>query len=113
MTSRDLTPIELDGSVSPASAAASGPSLHNAFSQMIDLNRATPTFTTRDRCMRPTPTYNFNYNPYKPPSDTQPARYSPYVFNEPLFDDRPAVVANLPRNHVLAPAPKKPRTQWV
>jgi hypothetical protein len=70
ITSRDLTLIELDSSVSLASAAASRPSLHNAFSQIIDLNRATPTFTTRDRYIRPTPTYNFNYNPYKPPLDT-------------------------------------------
>jgi hypothetical protein len=115
MTSRDPTPIEMDNSASQASAAASRSIPTNAFGRMMQPKKDSPSPAAqlRDRCKRPTPEYNYNYNPNKSPPDTQPAGYSPYVYGEPLFDDREAVVANLPKKHVLAPAPKKPRTAWV
>ena len=36
-----------------------------------------------------------------------------YIYGEPLYDDRPIVVARLPRYHTEAGAAKKPRTSWV
>jgi hypothetical protein len=47
----------------------------------------------RDTCKRLEPTYNANYNPYKKPPKDQPGGYSPYVYGEPLWDDRPVIVA--------------------
>jgi hypothetical protein len=67
----------------------------------------------RDTCLRLIPKYNTNYNPYATPSEDLPNGYSPYVFKEPLYDDRPVIVNELPKNCVIAPLPKRPRTAWV
>ena len=67
----------------------------------------------RDTCIRPIPQYNTNYNPYAIPRKDLPAGYSPYIFKEPLYDNRPVIVNELPKNCILAPPPKRPRTSWV
>jgi hypothetical protein len=69
--------------------------------------------TVRDRCQRPKPTYNQNYNPHKPPPEDLPLTYSPYAFGEPLFDDRPIIITNLAAGLIVAPPGKRPRTAWV
>ncbi len=80
---------------------------------MIALAPVVQSTIKRDRCARPTPTYNHNYNPYKKPSVGLRRDYSPYVYREPLYDDRPITVARLPTYHTAVAAAKKPRTQWV
>jgi hypothetical protein len=67
----------------------------------------------RDRCNRPTPSYNFNYNPNESQRDDLPGGYSPYIRGEPLFDDRAIVLAQLPKHHTVAGASKRGRTAWV
>ena len=61
--------------------------LLSGFSQMIQQQPVVQKKEVRDRCRRPSLTYNFNYNPYEPPSDDLPIGYSPYVFREPLYND--------------------------
>jgi len=51
---------------------------------------------TRDLCIRPTAIYNEFYNPEAPMPDNIPAGYSPYVFGQPLFDDRPVALDKIP-----------------
>jgi hypothetical protein len=72
-----------------------------------------PPIVLYDTYLRPTPEYNMNYNPYIIPCEDLPGGYSPYIFKEPLFDDRPAIVAQLPRKCALAPPAKRARTSWV
>jgi hypothetical protein len=72
-----------------------------------------PLAVLRNTCLRPVPEYNRNYNPYVVPREDLPGGYSPYVFKEPLFDDRPAIVTQLPKKCVLAPPAKRVRTSWV
>jgi hypothetical protein len=67
----------------------------------------------RDICNHPEPIYNTNYNPYKKPPKERPGGYSPYVYREPLWDDRPILVARLPRGYTITGPAKKKRTQWV
>lgn len=85
----------------------------NAFDRMRTGVANTRTTAQRDTCKRLTPQYNDNYNPYKPSPADLPASYSPYKSGEPLFDDRPCVVAQLKPHHTLAPAPKRVRLQWT
>jgi hypothetical protein len=109
MTSRDTTPVVIDNDTLEASTASTRVTLPSAFDLMLQPQPTVPTQSPRDRCARPIPMYNTNYNPHKAPSNDQPAGYSPYVFREPLFDDKEVVVANLPKKHVLAGPAKKPR----
>lgn len=69
----------------------------------------------RDKCTRPASwnQYNHNYDPYNPPNDTLPAGYTPYVSEEPLFDDRPALTTRIPKHHTLSGSSKRPRTAWT
>jgi len=85
----------------------------NPFAYMMEGRSSEGPCVKKDKCTRPAVTYTTNYDPYKPPSDTQPKGYSPYVSGEPLFDDRAVIIARLLPNHVLTPPPKRPRTQWV
>jgi hypothetical protein len=88
------------------------PSIPNAFNRIMD-NGKGPFQVLRDTCSRPTPEYNSKYNPYVIPCEDTFGGYSPYVFKEPLFDDRPIIVVQLPKHCVLAPPAKRPRTSWV
>jgi hypothetical protein len=97
---------------STSAATAQSSSLPNAFGRMMDKEKGPPA-VLRDSCLRPTPEYNANYNPYVVPREDLPGGYSPYVFKEPLFDDRPVIVAQLPRKCALAPPAKRARTSWV
>jgi hypothetical protein len=65
MSSRHETPI--DHTPKP-SITASGSALLNAFGRIIQGGPA-PALK-RDRCIRPEPTYNYNYDPFKAPPDT-------------------------------------------
>ena len=67
----------------------------------------------RDTCIRSTPQYNTNYNLYAMPYEDLPDGYSPYVFKEPLHDDRPVTATQLPKNCTVAPPAKRARTSWV
>jgi hypothetical protein len=113
MSSRHSTPPENDTIASQASSIASGSTLPNAFSRMMGAAPVVQSTAKRDRCARPPPQYNHNYNPFEKPSDDIRSGYSPYVYGEPLYDDRAIIVARLPRYYTAAPAAKKPRTSWV
>jgi hypothetical protein len=67
----------------------------------------------RDACNRPTPVYNHNYNLKRPPRKDLPGGYTPYVFNEPLFDDREVQISRLPKHYIVASEGKRSRTAWV
>ncbi len=115
----DLTSPEPESrttrSVSAAASAAvsQSSSLPNAFGRLIGSKGKEPEQQLRDHCKRPEPTYNTNYNPYESPREDLPGGYTPYVFNEPLFNDRPVITTQLPKKTVVASASKRPRTQWV
>lgn len=105
------TPSILTKNDTPTSSGASTP-VPDAFGRLMDPKRQGVKRSRRDTCARPPYTYNSNYNPYEPPNTTLHGGYSPYVFGEPLFDDRPLDISELPRGFVPADPPKKPRTQW-
>ncbi len=110
------TPIDLTSKASgtrSTSAAPSGSSLPNAFGRMMAGKGPAQEVLIRDKCKRPEPEYNTNYNPYEQPRKDLHGGYSPYVFGEPLWDDRAIVVARLPKNFTIAGPSKRPRTQWV
>jgi hypothetical protein len=69
-----------------------------------------PKIVIRDRYTRPVPVYNDNYDLYKEPREDLPSGYSPYVPKEPLFNNRAAIIENLPKYSTLTPPSKKPRT---
>jgi hypothetical protein len=115
MSPRHESPSVLSSTPSGTSAEPSQSSLGtNPFSRMMNPTReSTPTVIVKDTCKRPEVQYNFNYNPLIAPSDTQPKGYSPYVYGEPMYDDREPLTARFPRHHVLSGASKRERTQWV
>jgi hypothetical protein len=113
MSSRTSTPLELDSITSQASASNSQTSLPNAFGRMMSSSQPALHIVVKDKCNRPEPTYNHNYDPDKVPRDDLPGGYSPYIFGEPLYDDRPVVMSRLPSRHTVAGAAKRDRTQWV
>ncbi len=87
MASHPDTPIDLTSEAlgtRSVSAVPSGSSLPSAFSRMMDPNRPLQDVRLRDKCYRPEPTYNTNYNPYEKPRTDLPGGYTPYVFPEPL-----------------------------
>jgi hypothetical protein len=88
MASRNTTPIDLTSEGSRTSSISAGPStlsLPSAFGRMIAPgNRPIQEVLHRDKCKRPDPTYNTNYNPFNEPPKGQSGRYSPYVYREPL-----------------------------
>ena len=98
---------------SQASGTPSGSALPNAFGRMMGPAPVVQSTAKRDRCNRPQPEYNNNYNSYEKLRDDLRPDYSPFEFGEPLFDDRPIIIARLPRLHTAASASKKPRTAWV
>jgi hypothetical protein len=116
MGSRQNTPIDLTFEASSSRAISAVPSessLPNAFGRMMAGKPKVQEVIRRDRCTRLEPTYNVNYNPFEKPPKDLPRGYSPYVFGEPLWDDRPVVVARLPSGYSIARPSKKKRTTWV
>lgn len=93
-------------------ATTSQSSIPNAFGRIMPGEKGRDPIL-RDTCIRPMPQYNTNYNPYAMPREDLPAGYSPYVFKEPLYDDRPIIVNELPKNCVVAPPAKRTRSAWV
>jgi hypothetical protein len=81
--------------------------LLNAFSQIM---QEQPNNLNCDQCRRPRPTYNFNYNPHKPPCDDLPKGYSPYTFKEPLYNNREVIRSRLPHKHTLCATSKRQKT---
>jgi hypothetical protein len=110
MSSRHSTPLENDNTASQVSSITSRSTLPNAFSRMMGPAPVIQSTAKRDRYTRPIPQYNHNYDLYKKPSNDLRRDYSPYIYGEPLYDDRPIIVARLPRYHTEAGAVKKPRT---
>lgn len=106
-TPREDTPLGANPSDNtPLSTSANAFSMLMAKAPIVD-----PSL--RDRCNRPAPVYNESYNPDKPPPANLLPSYSPYIYGEPLFDDRPIKLANLTAGYTLSPAAKRPRTAWV
>jgi hypothetical protein len=113
MSSRQPTPLEIDAEASRASSPTSGSTLPNAFSRLMGGTLVIRSAAKRDRCARPAPSYNQHYNPFQKPADDLRVDYSPYVYGEPLYDDRAIIVARLLKFYTAAAAAKKPRTAWV
>jgi hypothetical protein len=112
----------MDAASTPTSRASRnlsiGPSeslsnLPNAFSQIMGSMPREQRKDIRDRCNRPVPTYNQNYNPYEPPPEDRRPDYSPYTPGEPLYDDCTVIIIRLPKKHVITGATKRKRTVWV
>ena len=72
--------------------------LLNSFGRMM---QEPPNIPNRDQCRRPHPTYNFNYNPHKPLCDDLPKGYSPYIYGEPLYDNREVIKLRLSYKYTL------------
>ena len=91
----DLTSPEPESQSTRSKSAATSQSssLPNAFSHLMGGKGKGPEVILRDRYKRPTPIYNKNYNPHEAPRVDIPKGYSPYIFKEPLFNDRLVVVA--------------------
>ncbi len=53
--------------------------------------------------------YNTNYNLYAIISKDLPSRYSPYVFQELLYDNQPVIINKLPKNCIVTPLAKIPQ----
>ena len=110
----DLTSLELSlrFTRSTSITTTSQSSLPNAFGRIMPGEKGLDPIL-RDTCIRTTPQYNTNYNPYAIAREDLPARYSPYVFKEPLYDDRPVTVNELPKNCVITPPAKRTRSACV
>ena len=99
----------------PSDITASSPPA-NAFTTLMGRGPSSviqPIQYLRDRCNRPAPSYNFNYNPNEPQRDDLLRGYSPYIRGELLFDNRAVVLAQLPKYHIVAGASKRGRIVWV
>lgn len=112
------TPISFEDDVSEASGTPFASTVIDPFARMmapnLEASEMSPTtFTLRDLCYRSTPIYNTNYNPFEPARDDLKADYSPYSLGEPLFDDRPVKVANLPKGYILSPALSMLNRSWL
>ena len=89
-------------------------SLPNTFSHIIKSTKETSNpEVISNTCLHLTPEYNSNYNPYIVPCKDLYQGYNPYIPKEPLFDNRPTIVTQLPINCILTPIPKRPRISWV
>jgi len=108
-----LTPIDLtsrDPSIGPSESSSNLPKV---FNQMIRGAPVNQKKELRDRCRRPEPIYNYNYNPFAPPPEDRRPDYSPYIVGEPLHDDREVILARLPKKYVLEGSTKRKKTAWV
>lgn len=122
--SRSTTPVIIgasssrSGSLAP-SVTSTTANLVNPFNSMMGASSSSQEpppisqTTKRDRCRRPEPIYNEFYNPRIVSDVELPVNYSPYANGQPLFDDRPVVIANLPRYHLISDAAKRPNQNWV
>ena len=113
MSSRHSTPLKNDTTASQASTNAFRSTLPNAFSRLIGPAPVIQSTAKRDLYTRLTSVYNQYYNPFQKPADDLRSNYSPYVYEEPLYDDRAIIVARLLKHHTEAGAAKKPRTQQI
>jgi hypothetical protein len=112
MSSRQPSPFINIDALLRASEAPSAPksTATSAFSRIIQPYPPKQRKIIKDRCQRPKPTYNRNYNPHKTPPDNLPKGYILYIFREPLYDNRPTLVGRLPRQYTVAGPAKKART---
>jgi hypothetical protein len=113
MSSRHSTPQvidQIDLTASETTATPSTSSLPNAFELLGRAEPRVPQAVQRDRCTRPTLSYNSNYNPFEPLNLEKLIDYSPYVHGEPLFNDRPVHLPSLRRHYSVAGSSKKART---
>ena len=84
----------------------------NAFNRIMDKGKG-PSLMLRDSCSRLILIYNSNYNLYAIPNEDILGGYSPYVYKEPLFDDRLIVIIELLKYCILVPLLQRPRMSWV
>ncbi len=107
----NLTSLKPSSRATPSTSATTSQltSIPNAFNRIMDKGKG-PYQVLRDTCSRPTPEYNSKYNLYVIPYEDTFSGYSPYVFKEPLFNNRPIIIVQLPKHCVLAPPMKRPRT---
>src|SRR6266536_4192693 len=108
MASRYSTLLENDTVASQVSTTTSRSTLPNAFNRMIQPAPVVQSTVKRDRCTRPTPTYNHNYNLYKKPPVDLRSDYSPYIYREPLYDDQLIIIARLLTYYIVSGPIKKP-----
>lgn len=113
MSSHDSPLSEIDLTTSPVSTTNSQSTMTNMFGCIMSNSQLAQLVVVKDKCNRPTPTYNHNYNPDLHPRDDLPGGYSPYVHRELLYDDRPAIISRFPARHTHAGTGKRLRTQWV
>ena len=85
----------------------SAPENSTVFLRIIGAKPPTTGPIVKDKCKRLKPTYNENYDPAKPPRIGLDPSYSLYVNGEPLFNNRPVNLKNLPRRHTLISASKR------
>jgi hypothetical protein len=110
MSSRHSILLENDNIASEASSITSESTLPNVFSRIIGLAPVIQSTVKRDCYTRLIPQYNHNHDLYKKLSNDLRRRYSLYIYREPLYDDRPIIMARLPRYYIKVSAIKKPRT---
>jgi hypothetical protein len=110
MSFRSSTLLELDAIASQASAATFGPSVPFTFGCIIAPTQATASSFVRDRCQRPKPVYNNKYDLSKPSPNNLTKDYSPYAYEELLYNNRALVVTRLSTDHTLVSAAKRTRT---
>ena len=113
MASRSTISIGDDDLRSKGSIVLTERSLLGVFSRIISHANVVQSSAKRDKYTRLTPKYNENYDLYKPQPSKLSPDYSPYVFGEPLFDDKPVIITRLPKYYLVALLPKKPRTSWL
>jgi hypothetical protein len=96
MFSRAFTLLELNASTSQASADRFRSTLPFTFGRIIQPSRLAATVIVHDWCKRPKPIYNYKYNYYTLLLCDIDAIYFLYVYRKFLYNDRAAIVANLP-----------------
>jgi hypothetical protein len=110
------SPFDVDNTSSQASRNPSATSftvIVDPFARIIAPTASTAlTAPAKDTCSQPVSTYNENYNPFLPAKEHTNA-YSPYANKEPLFDDRPVKIANLPKRKAIAGTSKRLFKSWL
>ena len=81
-------------------------SVPNTFNHIIDKGKS-PSLVLRDTYLYPTPVYNSNYNLYTILYKNIPGKYSPYIFKELLYNNRPIIIIQLSKYYILAPLLKR------
>ena len=71
------------------------------FSRMIYNSRLSILTIVKDKCPRLEPTYNNNYDLNESPHNDQLKDYLLYIQGEPLYNNKPIIITNLPPRHTI------------